>query len=120
MTDPRRFGHREHLHLAWESLRRLGEEEGAAKVADYLRHYAAAHGEPERYNETMTRFWFRATAAATASSPAPEDFDAVLERHAHLLDKGLPFRHWSRERLFSADARLAWVDPDLRPLPSGF
>lgn len=25
--------------------------------------------------------------------------------------------HWSRERLFSVEARRAWLPPDLKPLP---
>jgi hypothetical protein len=46
-------------------------------------------------------------------------FDELLERVPHLLDKSLPFRHWSRERIFASDARAGWVDPDLLPLPFG-
>ena len=31
-------------------------------------------------------------------------------------DKAWPLTHWSRERLFSVEARRGWVDPDLKPL----
>jgi hypothetical protein len=64
----------------------------------------------------MTRFWVEATAHAVGRTGA-DDFDALLEGVPHLLDKGLPFRHWSREALFSPPARAGWVAPDLRPLP---
>jgi hypothetical protein len=30
-----------------------------------------------------------------------------------------PLRFYSRERLFSREARLAWVEPDLVKLPTG-
>lgn len=82
----------------------------------FLQHVAAAHVEPGKLNRTITRFWVGATEHAVAESGA-SDFDALLERVPHLLDKQLPFRHWSREALFSADARVEWVDPDLVPLP---
>ena len=35
-----------------------------------------------------------------------------------LLDKNLPFRHWSRQRLMSEPARRDFVDPDLLALPA--
>jgi hypothetical protein len=106
------FGHREHLHMTWSYLRR-GEPE---RVLPFLRYVAKSHGGTEKLNVTMTRFWVEATAHAIASSAAAE-FDELLERVPHLLDKQLPFRHWSRERMFAADARAGWVEPDLRPLP---
>jgi hypothetical protein len=28
-----------------------------------------------------------------------------------------PLRFWSKERLFSVDARRAWVEPDLAAMP---
>ena len=31
-------------------------------------------------------------------------------------DKNLPLEHYTRERLFSAEARAGWVEPDLKPL----
>ena len=64
----------------------------------------------------MTRFWVEATAHAIETSGAP-GFEELLERVPHLLDKGLPFQHWTHERIFAADARTGWVEPDLRPLP---
>ncbi len=67
----------------------------------------------------MTRFWVEVTAHAVArEGTGADDFDRLLERAPHLLDKQLPFRHWwSREAMFSSEARVGWVEPDLRPLP---
>jgi len=107
-----RLGHREHLHMTWSSLRR-GQPE---RVFPFLRHVAESDGEAEKLNVTMTRFWVDATAYAIETSGA-RGFDELLERVPHLLDKGLPFRHWSRERIFAPDARAGWVEPDLLSLP---
>ena len=107
-----RFGHREHLHMTWSYVRR-GE---ADRVLPFLRHVAESHGESEKLNVTMTRFWVDATAHAIERAGVG-DFEALLERLPHLLDKELPFRHWSREAIFSPAARTGWVAPDLEPLP---
>lgn len=106
------FGHRQHLHMTWSYLRR-GELD---RVLPFLRWVAESHGESEKLNLTMTRFWVEATAHAIELGGG-DGFDRLLERAPHLLDKELPFGHWSREAMFSAAARTGWVGPDLRPLP---
>jgi hypothetical protein len=106
------FGHREHLHMTWSYLSR-GEGD---RVLPFLRRVAESHGEPEKLNVTMTRFWVEATAHAIDQSGA-DDFPQLLERVPHLLEKNLPFRHWSREAIFSPQARVGWLEPDLLPLP---
>lgn len=40
----------------------------------------------------------------------------MLRAHPALADKDLPLQYYSRELLFSEDARAAWVDPDVRVL----
>jgi hypothetical protein len=106
------FGHREHLHMTWSYLRR-GEGD---RVLPFLRHVAESHGESEKLNETMTRFWVRATAHALEETRAG-DFEELLVCVPQLLDKGLPLRHWSRDAMFSPEARAGWLEPDLLPLP---
>jgi hypothetical protein len=107
-----RFGHREHLHMTWSYLAR-GEPH---RVLPFLRHVAESHGEGVKLNVTMTRFWVDATARAIERSGAG-DFAELLEQEPHLLEKDLPFRHWSREAMFSPKARYRWLEPDLKPLP---
>lgn len=41
----------------------------------------------------------------------------VLRDHPALADKDLPLTYYSRERLFSDEARGAWVAPDREPVP---
>lgn len=70
------------------------------------------------YHETITQAYLAAIRAFEAALP-PGVSDAVAA--ADLLatpmgDKSWPLTHWSRERLFSAEARRGWVDPDLKPL----
>jgi hypothetical protein len=112
-----RFGHREHLHVAWTAVHAYGPEGAGDHVVSFIKDVAAAHGGTQLYNETMTRFWVWAVATAIETAEHGADFDALLEEHPQLTDKRLPWRHWSDELLRSADAKARWVDPDLRPLP---
>jgi hypothetical protein len=70
------------------------------------------------YHETITQAYL-AGIRAFAAGLAPETPDA--EAAARLLatpmgDKAWPLTHWSREVLFSVEARRGWVDPDLKAL----
>ena len=108
------FGHREHVRAAWLYLRRDGAGAHAA-MAQGLKALSTAHGAPGRYHETLTRLWVEIVAEAARRDPEPV-FDRFIARHPELLDRDLPSRHYSRERLASDDARAAWVEPDLEPL----
>jgi hypothetical protein len=112
------FRHRDHLRLAWLQIRRLGPDDATRAVAAGIRHFAAAHGATDKYHETMTRFWVRIVAHHVEARPEIDDFDRFLEVFPLLLDKGLPFRHWTRETMLGPAARAGWVEPDVLPLPA--
>lgn len=115
--ENRSFHHRDHLRLAWIQIHRLGLELGSDDVAGAIQQFATRNGHGQLYHETLTRFWLYAVGLAIGRHRELA-FDDVLTAEPHLLDKNLPFKHWSRERMFSPAARTAWVDPDLRGLPS--
>ena len=110
------FHHRDHLRLAWIQVRRLGLERALESVAMAIRQFAAHHGYADRYHDTMTRFWVRVVGMGINRHPTLP-FDDLLAAEPHLLDKNLPFLHWSRERMRSDEARRRWVEPDLRSMP---
>ena len=70
------------------------------------------------YHETITQAYLAAIRAFVATLPAgTSDGEAA----ARLLvtpmgDKAWPLAFWSRERLFSVEARRGWIEPDLKPL----
>jgi N-formylglutamate deformylase len=111
------FHHRDHLRLAWIEIRRLGPEHATEFITHGIRRFAAGQGAEARYNDTMTRFWLWAVNHAIGRHPDLA-FEALLESEPHLLDKSLPFKHWSRETINRPEAKASWTEPDLRPMPA--
>jgi len=111
------FHHRDHLRLAWIQIRRLGLPRAAEAVTTAIRQFATRHGHGDRYHETMTRFWLRVVGMGITRHPTLH-FNELLAAEPHLLDKNLPYRHWSRELMGSDEARQRWLDPDVLELPA--
>jgi hypothetical protein len=112
-----RFGHREHLTLAWTYLSDHTVDVSQGLMAAAVHHVAELHGVPERYHETVTRAWVVVVASHHRANPG-STFDDVVVRHPAMLDRHLLDRHYSPELLGSDEARDHWVLPDLRPLPT--
>lgn len=78
-----------------------------------------AHGTPNTetsgYHETLTIFWLR-TVAEFLDAAGREAGLAALANGlvASVNDSKLPLKYYSRERLFSVEARLNYVEPDLQ------
>ena len=109
------FTHRDHLRVAFAYARRGGVDHAIARARHGLRHFAAAHGAPDRYHETLTVAWARVIAHHAVAHAG--GFDDFVAAHPRLLDRDLLLAHYSRERLFSATARKRFVESDLVPLP---
>jgi len=87
-----------------------------------IRTYNVAVGgkntETMGYHETITQAYLAAIRAFEAALPAgtSDAQAAALLLETPLGDKDWPLTHWSRERLFSVEARRWWMDPDIKPL----
>ncbi|KRA62637.1 hypothetical protein ASD89_22870 [Caulobacter sp. Root656] len=70
------------------------------------------------YHETITQAYLAAIRAFVSALPAgTSDSEAAARLLATPMgDKAWPLGFWSRERLFSVEARRGWVEPDLRSL----
>ena len=112
-----RFGHYEHLRLAWLVVERHGPEPAADIVGEGIRRMASAQGKAALYNDTITRFWIRLLAHVRDARAPLGNVDEAIAAVPMLADKNIVLRHWSRTALFGPDARARWVEPDLRPLP---
>ncbi len=103
------------LIRCWMTRQRHPEADAAAFLRKAIRRYNEATGvvntETAGYHETLTRYYVGAVAGLRAAS-----IDEVLEAPECQIDA--PLRFWSRDRLFSVDARARWAGPDLMPLPT--
>lgn len=115
-VTPEEFDHVAHVRVAWVYLRETASLNAAlSRMRQGIHRFAAAAGKPEKYHETITVLWMRLLTDVKASGASGE-LSEVLRGHPELADKDLPLRYYSRERLFSDEARAAWVEPDRRPL----
>jgi hypothetical protein len=114
--------HRAHLTVAGWYLLCHPEPLAVRRIREGIRHYNRAQGiiatPTTGYHETLTLFWARMVRdylfAADSDSSLVALINGVIEQYA---DKHLPLEYYSRERLFSPEARRDWVEPDLKPLP---
>ena len=116
--------HDAHLRVGLWHVRAFGEAGAVERLRVRIRRYNEAVGTPNTdtsgYHETLTVFYVRLIAAFLEAGHwrdggASPDAEALLL--AQLGDRTLPLEYYSRERLFSPEARRAWVAPDLRSLP---
>jgi hypothetical protein len=91
--------------------------DAADAMAAAIRQVAAAHGEPAKYHETITRAWAHCVAVHQQRWPGGT-FAQFADRNPRLLDSSLLDHFYSPARLRSAAARTSWVEPDRRPLPA--
>ena len=83
---PERFGHREHLRLAWCYLTRFGREEAERRLLAGLRAFAARAGKPEKFDAALTSAWVEVLADAGARLESPA-FDVLIAARPDLLDR---------------------------------
>jgi GNAT superfamily N-acetyltransferase len=113
--------HRSHVRVAYLHLLRWNLDESHLRMRVGIVRLNASHGLEETatrgYHETMTRVWLR-LLAHRCSGRSFASSDAFLSAHPELLDKQLPLRFYTRERLLSLQARTMFLEPDILPLPA--
>lgn len=93
---------------------------GVAKnlMSDGIYWLNDAHGTPNTessgYHETLTLFWLKTISSFLERNKDEESLTVLAnELLVFYNNSNLPLRHYSRERLFSVEARLQYVEPDL-------
>jgi hypothetical protein len=87
-------------------------------IRGYNEATGGANTDTSGYHETITQASIRAARAFLVEAPPRPLF---VTCNALMLSRlGQPYwllEYWSRPRLFSVEARRAWVEPDLQRLP---
>ena len=116
---PADFDHRAHVRLAYVYLvcePTPAEAHHAMRRA--IQGFLTHHGvEPTKYHETITRAWVMAVRHFMGDTPRADSADDFIARNPRLLDSRIMLSHYSAGVLFSDEARRAFVDPDLEPIP---
>ena len=114
--------HEAHLGTcAWIILERpdiFPERELPDLIRRYNESVGGVNDGTQGYHETITQVFIRGVRMSLAAS---EGLEGLAERVNLLLRspegrREWPLRFYSRERLFSVEARLGWVEPDLETL----
>ncbi len=115
-----RWTHHAHLVVGLWYVTRYPEDQALDVLRRRIRAYNEAVGTPNSdtggYHETLTRLFVRGIAAHQAGHGA----ESLAESLARLLRSPLGRKEWpltlyTRDRLFSVEARRGWVEPDLVP-----
>jgi hypothetical protein len=112
------FDHSAHLAVAVWYLSNMTVEQATARMREGLLRFLAHYGvDPQKYNETITQFWVRRLdkllSETDSNLPLAERANQTIERAG---DSKLVFDYYSRELIFSDEARANWVQPDLKNL----
>jgi hypothetical protein len=115
------WNHRAHLTMALWYILDYGPDQGAARIREGILRYNKAQNIEQTptggYHETVTRFYIwlvqRFVLTSDTARPRLELLEDLCRRYG---DPDYPLRYYSKERLFSWEARTGWVPPDLRPM----
>jgi hypothetical protein len=107
------FKHAQHVHLAWICLRRAPLLSALAEFKRLLLDFAAHHGKPGLYHETITLAYLLLVYERMAQSPAIMEWERFKEEHADLMSfrNGPFFEYYDAEVLTDPLARLCFVLP---------
>jgi hypothetical protein len=109
--------HEAHISTTcWLILERtdiLPERDLPGLIRRYNESVGGVNDAGQGYHETITRLFIRTLRRALAERDGPlhARVNAILAAPEGRRD--WPLRFYSRELLFSAEARLGWVEPDL-------
>jgi hypothetical protein len=113
--------HREHVKVAYLYVRKYPFEEALRMMREGVKAFNAAHryrDTPLRgYHETLTRGWLHLVHYSLCEFGPEETADLFFDRNPPLQNKGALAHFYSRELLFSHQAKVDYVEPDLLRFP---
>ncbi len=107
------FHHRDHVRVAWWSLRRNGLYAALPRFSEALKRFALAQGKPNLYHETITTAYVLLINERLGDDRSMT-WDEFARRHADLLTwkPSVLDRYYLPDTLASERARRIFVLPD--------
>ena len=115
--------HEAHLATTTYLLLKRPDIDLDKELPDLIRRYNESVGgvnsDSEGYHETITRVFLHGVRLFLEEADATEPLHELVNQLllSPMGRRDWPLRFYSRERLFSVDARRHFVEPDLRALP---
>ena len=112
--------HHAHLKVGLWYLLHYSPNESLVRLRQGIKQYNVACGventDTQGYHETITRFYIGIIAKFLQQTKRSQDIDKLADELINNYgDKSLLLEYYSRDKLFSTEARLQWVKPDLKP-----
>ena len=121
-TLPRsEWTHTAHLTVAMWYLMERSEIEATTRIRNGILQYNGSQGikttANSGYHETITLFWTRLVARYLSEADADKSIVELANGVIRAFgNKDIPFEYYSRDRLLSLEARMRWVEPDLKQM----
>ena len=123
-TLPRpEWTHEAHLAATTYLLLKHPEMDLDAELPGLIRRYNESVGgvndDSEGYHDTITRAYLHGIRLFLSEADTDEPIHEVVNEllHSPMGKRDWPLRFWSRERLFSVEARRGFLPPDLAAMP---
>jgi hypothetical protein len=115
--SPEEFVHAKHLTVAACYFVRLEPQAAREKMRAGLRKFIAHHGK-NGFHVTITEFWLRLVERSVRQRKGQhrEPLSIVNEIIERFRDKNLIYEYFSRDRINSANAKAAWIEPDIKSM----
>jgi hypothetical protein len=115
--DMRHFNHMGHLRLAWLYLSRYDVDSAVKLVCSSIQAYATSLGASRKFHLTITNALVRIMAKRRGNMQKKE-WELFLLENQDLVNDAISVldQHFSKELLFSEQARTTLVQPDKKPL----
>ncbi len=114
--NPKHFNHVGHLRLAWLYLNQYDVETAVQRSCSGIQTYATSLGATTKFHFTITDALVRIMAQRIAQMPVKQ-WTIFLNENSDLVDNAISVltQHFSKDVLFSEQARQTVVQPDKRP-----
>ena len=115
--SPIHFRHVGHLRLAWLYLNSNDVETAVQLVCSGIQNYAGSLGATTKFHLTITDALVR-IVAKRVDTMGEKRWELFLDENNDLVEDALSvlYQHFSKDLLFSEEARTSLVQPDIRPL----
>ncbi|VDI74213.1 Hypothetical predicted protein [Mytilus galloprovincialis] len=110
--------HEAHLRMAWTYITEYGKEKATPFIREGIQHFNEQNKDKVKfgYHETITGFYISIVADSVNRTSALT-FDEFITKNSFLFDKNVISKYYTKDRLYSDDARHSFVTPDICPLP---